>query len=105
MCPPPHTHTPSLWFCIKTVHPQILYISDNDIILPPQLTFIAVNDAPILLYVTNESARSSPAPVLTGETVQSFRYTEDDPAINVGRNIYLRDVDGDIMSATIRLEG
>lgn len=74
-------------------------------VLPPQLTFVPVNDAPILLYVTNESARSSPTPVLTGETVQSFSYTEDDPAINIGQDIYLRDVDGNIMSATIRLAG
>lgn len=73
--------------------------------LPPQLTFVPVNDAPILLYVTNESARSSPTPVLTGETVQSFSYIEDDPAINIGQDIYLRDIDGNIMSATIRLAG
>ena len=73
--------------------------------LPPQLTFVPVNDAPILLYVTNESARSSPTPVLTGDTVQSFSYIEDDPAINIGQDIYLRDIDGNIMSATIRLAG
>ena len=73
--------------------------------LPPQLTFVPVNDAPILLYVTNELARSSPTPVLTDETVQLFSYIEDDPAINIGQDIYLRDIDGNIMSATIRLAG
>lgn len=73
--------------------------------LPLQLTFAPVNDAPILLYVTNESARSSPTPVLTSETVQSFSYTEDDPAINIAQDIYLRDVDGNIMSATVHLTG
>ena len=73
--------------------------------LLPQLTIVPVNDGPILFFVADETIRTSPAPILEGETVQSFNYTEDDPAINIGQDIYLRDVDGDIMSATVRLSG
>ena len=71
----------------------------------PQLTIVPVNDAPILFFVANETIRRLPAPILVGDTVQSFNYTEDDPAINIGQDIYLRDVDGDIMSATVHLSG
>lgn len=68
-----------------------------------ELTIIPVNDPPILLFVSDESQRANVDPVLTGQTEMSFTYLEDDPALNFGRDIYLRDVDGNITFAVLNL--
>ena len=68
-----------------------------------ELTIIAVNDAPILLFVSDPAVRESPTPVLSGTTQMSFTYTEDDPPLNFGRDIYLRDVDSNISLAVLNL--
>ena len=68
-----------------------------------ELTIIPVNDAPILLFVSDPAVRESPTPVLSGTTQMSFTYTEDDPPLNFGRDIYLRDVDGNISLAVLNL--
>lgn len=55
-----------------------------------QLNIRAVNNAPVLSYVS-------------GESVEMYSYIEDDPAINVGQNIMLEDVDSSIASASLYL--
>ena len=67
------------------------------------LTIVPVNDPPILLFVTSTSQRANVEPVLTGDTQMSFTYFEDDPALNFGRHIYLRDVDSNISIAVLSL--
>ena len=68
-----------------------------------QLTIIPVNDAPILSFVSDPAVRSNPNPNQSGVTQMSFSYTEDDPPLNFGRDIYLRDVDGNISFAILNL--
>ena len=68
-----------------------------------ELTIIPVNDDPILLFVSDPAVRENPIPVLSGVTQMSFTYTEDDPPLNFGRDIYLRDVDGNISLAILNL--
>ena len=54
------------------------------------LTILPVNDPPILQYVS----------VGVDEVLT---YREDDSALNVGRGIYLRDVDSDIAFVSITI--
>ena len=68
-----------------------------------QLTIIPVNDAPILSFVSDPAVRSNPNPIQSGVTQMSFSYTEDDPPLNFGQDIYLRDVDGNISFAILNL--
>lgn len=68
-----------------------------------ELTIVPVNDPPILLFVTDPTLREGSEPVTSGATQMSFIYREDDPAINFGRDIYLRDVDGNISFAQLNL--
>jgi hypothetical protein len=68
-----------------------------------ELTIIPVNDAPILLFVSDPAVQENPTPVLSGATQMSLAYTEDDPPLNFGRDIYLRDVDGNIFFAILNL--
>ena len=70
-----------------------------------ELTIIPINDAPILLFILDPTVRENPTPVLSGVTQMSFTYTEDDPPLNFGRDIYLRDVDGNISFAILNLTG
>ena len=67
------------------------------------LTIIPVNDAPILFFVSNVTVREAVLVQTSGEITMSFTYTEDDPPLIVGSDIYLRDVDSTIASATIDL--
>ena len=69
------------------------------------VNILPVNDAPILLYVSDPVQRASSILVLAGEMLAMFNYTEDDPAINFGQDIYLRDVDGNVLSTTLMLTG
>lgn len=55
-----------------------------------QLNIRAVNDAPVLSYVS-------------GGSVEIYSYIEDDPAINIGENIILEDVDSPITSVSLYL--
>ena len=75
----------------------------NDMNSTLELTIIPVNDPPILFFVSDPAARSDPNPILSGTTQMSFTYTEDDPPLNFGRDIYLRDVDGNIFFAVLNL--
>lgn len=68
-----------------------------------ELTIIPVNDAPVLFFISDPSLRLNVNPILTGGTEMSFTYTEDDPAVNFGRDIYLRDVDGNVAFVTLNL--
>ena len=68
-----------------------------------ELTIIPVNDAPILFFVSDPTMRSNPSPLKSGMTQMSFTYTEDDPPLNFGRDIYLRDVDSNISFAVLNL--
>lgn len=68
-----------------------------------ELTIIPVNDPPILLFVSDPAMRADPTPVLSGVTQMTFTYTEDDPPLNFGQDIYLRDVDGNISLALLNL--
>ena len=68
-----------------------------------ELTIIPVNDAPILLFVSDPAVREGPTPVLLGTIQMSFTYTEDDPPLNFGQDIYLRDVDSNISLAVLNL--
>ena len=69
------------------------------------LNIIPVNDPPILLFVSDDDQRASPDPVQLGLITAVFEYIEDDPAINIGADVYLRDVDSNITSATITASG
>ena len=68
------------------------------------LTILPVNDPPVLLIVTNDAIRDA-AGVPTSDrlTSQEFNYTEDDPVQNIGQDIYLRDVDGNVASVAIEI--
>ena len=55
-----------------------------------QLTIIQVKDAPMLSYTS-------------GGTLETYSYIEDDPAINIGQNMQLTDVDSQIMSLSLYL--
>ena len=68
-----------------------------------EINIIAVNDPPILLFVANSTLRENTEPVLESDVEARFTYLEDDPALNFGRDIYLRDVDGNISFATLYL--
>ena len=68
-----------------------------------ELTIIPVNDAPILFFVSDPTERLMPSPLQSGITQMSFTYTEDDPPLNFGRDIYLRDVDSNISFAVFNL--
>lgn len=68
-----------------------------------EITIVPVNDPPVLLFVTDSSLRANIDPVLTAETEMSFEYIEDDPALNFGQDIYLRDVDGNVSLSTLTL--
>ena len=72
-----------------------------------ELTIIPVNNAPILLFVSDPALRENPTPVdiTLGAARMNFTYTEDDPPLNFGRDIYLRDVDGNISFAILNLTG
>lgn len=69
------------------------------------ITILPVNDAPILLYVSDPVLRANSAPNITVNNTEMFQYTEDDPPLNFGHDIYLRDVDSNISSATLQLSG
>ena len=56
----------------------------------PQLTIVPVNDVPILSLIS-------------GVSHELYSYTEDDPAINIGRNITLGDVDSSILFVSLNL--
>ena len=86
-----------------------LYVEDADGVGSLQnstlvISISPVNDPPILSFVMDESLRSS-EPYLLGSSTAAFQYTEDDPELNFGRDIYLRDVDSNIASATLQLTG
>lgn len=51
---------------------------------------MAVNDAPVLSYES-------------GGSVEIYSYIEDDPAINIGQNIILEDIDSTITSVSLYL--
>ena len=68
-----------------------------------ELIIIPVNDAPLLFFVSDPAIRADPSPVLSGVTQMNFTYIEDDPPLNFGRDIYLRDVDGNISFAILNL--
>lgn len=68
-----------------------------------QISILPINDAPILLYVSDATIRTNPRPATTGVTTRVFEYTEDDPSLNFGQDIYLRDVDSNISSASLQL--
>ena len=55
-----------------------------------QLNIKAVNDPPVLSYES-------------GGSVEMYSYIEDDPAINIGQNIILEDVDSPITSVSLYL--
>ena len=86
----------------------VFYIEDDQNVANLQssvleLTIFPINDPPILLFVSNSSLRASIDPVLMAATEMRFEYIEDDPALNFGRDIYLRDVDGNISHITLNL--
>lgn len=68
-----------------------------------ELTIIPVNDPPILFFVSDPAIRANSDPISSGVTQMSFAYTEDDPPLNFGRDIYLRDVDGNISFAILNV--
>lgn len=68
-----------------------------------QLSIIPINDAPILFFIPDATLRDSPQIFSTGNRSLTFQYTEDDTPLYFGRYIYLRDVDSNIISATLQL--
>ncbi len=70
-----------------------------------QVFITPINDPPVLSFVSDPSIRRSPEPFLIGNSSITLQYTEDDPPLNFGRDVYLRDVDGNIASAILQLTG
>ena len=68
-----------------------------------QLSIIPINDAPILFFIPDATLRDSPQIFSAGNRSLTFQYTEDDTPLYFGRYIYLRDVDSNIISATLQL--
>lgn len=72
-----------------------------------RLSIIPINDPPLLSFLdsSNDLLRSFPVRVTTGAASAMFKYREDDDPLNFGRDIYLRDFDSSISSATLWLAG
>ena len=71
-----------------------------------RLAILPVNDPPTLSFLdSNDANRDFTVRVTTGDSSRMFDYLEDDSPLNFGRDIYLRDFDSSISSATLWLAG